>query len=441
MASVSFYPRTKKGSSKIQVRIVLGRAKRFLISTQISVENVETDWDFKKKMPREPRRKRILEMMRTKFLNHITDVELDLSLGNPIDHITTDDFRKIVYDIHRTPERLRTYKKTESESFNGYTQTFIARCKEKGYRTKSNKLKQYTIGTLRKYKQMIDTVALFEGEEKSKMYLNSFDSKMVDRFESFLTEHYAISTAGRKLKALKTILTDAYNHNKDVNPHFKLIKGYSYETTVVPLSEMEQEIIFATPMPTKELEVARDWLLVLCGTGQRFVDVNTLAGENVKNHIKDGVISIKQRKTGNVAEIPIFDRVQRIIDKYDGFPPTFTDNESSQNAKLNELIKEVCKECGLKEELDEIKNGKRGLYKKHELITTKTGRKSLATYLYKELRWDAQSCMAITGHKQLDNFFLYVGGKNSAITEANKKRVAEINKDTIEKRGKKIKAV
>lgn len=435
MASVYFYPRTKKGSSKIQARIVLGRAKRFLVSTRISVDDVERDWDFKKKMPRDTQRKKFLEAMQNKFLNHITDVELDLSKS--VADIKSDDFRKIVYDIHRTPEKLRSFKKTAAEDFKGYIKTFIARCEKKGYRTKGNKLKQYTLGTLRKYKQLIDTIDLFEKEEGTKIFLNSFDSKMVDRFESFLTEQYAISTAGRKLKSLKTILTDAYKQNKEVDPYFKLIKGYSYETTVVPLSEAEQELIFATPMPNKELEVAKDWLLLLCGTGQRFVDCNSLT----KDNIQDDVIKLTQRKTGNIAEIPILDRVRRIIEKYDGFPPQYTENESSQNAKLNSFIKDVCQECKINEELDEIKNGKRGRYKKYELITTKTGRKSLATYLYKELRWDAQSCMAITGHLQLENFFIYVGGKNSAITEANKKRVEEINKETIKKRSSNMKAV
>lgn len=433
MASIHFYPRTKTGKSKIQVRIVLGRNKRFLLSTRISVDDVERDWDFKKKMPKEARRKKFLEVLRTKFLNHITDVELDLTKS--MDAITTDDFKKIVYDVNRVPERLRTFTKTEKEDFNAYVKAFIDRCRNKGYRTKGNQHKQYTEGTLRKYYQLIDTIALFEQEEGKKVYLNSFDSKTTDSFESFLTEQYAISTAGRKLKSLKTILTDADRNNKEVDPYFKNIKGFSYETTVVPLTESEQELIFATQMPNKEMEVAKDWLLVLCGTGQRFIDCNSMT----KEMIKDDVIVVTQKKTGNIAEIPIFDRVRRIINKYDGFPPKFSDNEGTQNVKLNSLIKDVCQECDIDEELEEVKNGKKGKYKKYELITTKTGRKSLATYLYKELRWDAQSCMAITGHKQLENFFIYVGGKNSAITEANKKRVEEINKETIEKRSGSLK--
>lgn len=433
MATVNFYPRTKKGSSKIQARISIGRHKNFLVSTKISVGNVETDWDFKKKMPRDIKRVKFLNIVKTKFLNHITDMELDLSKS--ISDISSDDFRQIIYDIHRIPEKERTFSKNDSKSLSSYIDMFIAKCKTKGYRTKGNQLKQYTKGTLRKYEQLKSTIELFEKEEKIKVDLNSFDSKLVDLFESFLTEQYAVSTAGRKLKSLKTILTAAYNSNEEVNPYFRNIKGYSYETTVVPLSEVEQEIIFSTSMPNKIMEYAKDWLLILCGTGQRFIDCNALTKDNIQND----VIIVTQRKTGATVEIPIFDRVKRIIKKYDGFPPKFSDNEGSQNAHLNKMVKEVCSKCGISEILKESKNGKIGEYPKHELITTKTGRKSLATYLYKTLRWDAQSCMAITGHTQLENFFIYVGGKNNAINEANRIRVSEINKMTIENRSKNMK--
>jgi integrase len=434
MATVNFYPRTKKGSSKIQARISIGRHKNFLISTRISVSDVENDWDFKKKTPRDSKRAKFLSVLETKFLNHITDMEIDLSKS--ISDIKSDDFRQIVYDIHRIPEKERTFTKDDSKSISSYIDKYVTKRITKGYRTKGNQLKQYAKGTLRKYEQLKATIELFEKEEGIKANLNSFDSKLIDSFESFLTDQYAISTAGRKLKSLKTILTNAYNEGEEVDPYFRNIKGYSYETTVVPLSEMEQELIFSTPMPNDVMEYAKDWLLMLCGTGQRFVDCNALTKDNIKN---DAIV-LTQRKTGATVEIPIFDRVQRIIDKYDGFPPKFSDNEGSQNAHLNKMVKDVCEECEINEVLKESKNGKIGEYPKHELITTKTGRKSLATYLYKESRWDAQSCMAITGHKQLENFFIYVGGKNSAITEANKLRVSEINKIIIENRSKSLKA-
>lgn len=428
MATVNFYPRSKNGASKIQVRVIIGRTATFLLSTKFSVNNVETDWDFKKKMPRDVRRKKALEAIRAKFLNYITDVELDLTKS--VADITSDDFKTIIYDIHNTPEKLRTFKRRNSENFKGYIDSYLERCRKRGYRTKGNELKQYTEATLAKYSQLKATLDLFEKEESIVTQLNSWDSKLCDTFENFLVEHFAVSTAGRKLKALKTILTAAFKEGKQVDPFFNSIKGFSYKPTVVPLSEDEQELIFATPMPTKELEVAKDWLLVLTGTGQRFGDANRFT----KDHIKDGAIQIIQKKTGNKAIIPIFDRVQRIIDKYDGFPPKFSDNASSQNVTLNLLVKDVCEIAGIVEMLESVKNGVKGRYPKHELISTKTGRKSLATYLYKEKRWDVQSCMEITGHKAPENFFTYVGGKISAITDENKRRIKEINQETREKR-------
>lgn len=435
MSKVKFYPRSKKGSSKIQVRISISRKQLFHLTTSKSIQDVETQWDFNKALPIEPKKAKVLQHLKLKIEDYLSDAEYGRA-DKALSRVTSDDIKKIIYDFNDIPEADRNFTKSASKSLSLYIDRFISRCRKKGYRTKDNKLKSYSEGTLSKYSQLKTSIDLFSQEEGIKVNINSFDSKLIDRYESFITEQYAVSTAGRKLKTLKTVLKTAYEKDKEnVHPDFRSIKGYTYETTVVPLTEAEQELIYATPMPSDLMEYAKDWLLVFCGTGQRFSDVIRMD----KSMIQDNVLTITQKKTGATVEIPLFDRVKRVIEKYDGFPPKLSENESSQNTHLNKMFKLVCAECQINEELNEYKNGKLGKYPKYDLITTKTGRKSLATYLYRELKWEVQSCMAITGHVSPQNFFIYVGGKDNPLNEINRQRIEEINKKTVENRSSKLK--
>lgn len=433
MASVLFYPRKKTGKTTVLVKVDLGRYKSFVLSSRVSLGKVEEEWSERTKRPKDPGKRKLIDALDANIRKLFYDAEVDLKRS--LYDLESKDFQEVIYNVHNVPNKLRKYKETKEDLLSIWIGDFISNCEKRGFVGKDGIKKMYSEGTLRKYKQLKRTVEAYD-EENGKTYLGSCDRKWVNDFDSYLSDNFSISTAGRKLKSLKTVLGAAQESGKRVDEYWRSIKGYSVSTTVVPLYEEEQELIFVTPMPSKELEWAKDWLLLLCGTGQRFSDINRLTLDNIT---KDGYINIIQQKTGNQVNIPLFDRVKRILDKYKGTPPKYSDKPSTQNAMLNRYIKEVCKVCGIDEVVKDVThNGKKGDYKKYELIMTKTGRKSMASYLYKNLKWDAQSCQRISGHLSLDSFFIYVGGRNSEIDEKNKERVEELNKETVQKRSKNL---
>ena len=104
--------------------------------------------------------------------------------------------------------------------------------------------------------------------------------------------------------------------------------------------------------------------------------------------------------------IPLHPIVLEIWHKYNGVLP-----QSISNQKFNDYIKEVCALAGV--DGAELKNITKGglraqhSFKKYELITSHTARRSFATNLYLS-GFPSISIMAITGHKTERAFMAYI---------------------------------
>ncbi|HVW99216.1 MAG TPA: site-specific integrase [Candidatus Babeliaceae bacterium] len=149
-------------------------------------------------------------------------------------------------------------------------------------------------------------------------------------------------------------------------------------------------------------EKIRELFLIGCYTGLRYSDYSTLTTDKIKGGFIRGI----QIKTGDPVTIPLHDAVIRILKKYpNGLP------KSSSNQKTNKYLKDVGKEIPrLKAEIEKqfAKAGekKRVKFKKWELLTTHTARRSLATNALLEST-PTLTIMAITGHKTEKAFLKY----------------------------------
>ena len=98
--------------------------------------------------------------------------------------------------------------------------------------------------------------------------------------------------------------------------------------------------------------------------------------------------------------------VDKILEKYNGELPV-----SISNQKFNQYIKEVCKHAGLNSMVSKsiTKGGipRSKNYKKWELVSSHTARRSFATNLYNS-GFPTISIMAVTGHKTEKAFLLYI---------------------------------
>jgi integrase len=177
----------------------------------------------------------------------------------------------------------------------------------------------------------------------------------------------------------------------------------SEESESIYLNETELEKIYNLDLSENErLDRVRDLFLIGCWTGLRFSDWNKVTPEN----IKDGFLELKQQKTGGAVVIPLHSVVTQIIKKHNGELP-----ELISSQKTNDYLKEVAQKAGIKETVHKsitrggIKVSK--AYKKYELVTTHTGRRSFSTNLYRA-GLDTLTIMQITGHKTEQAFLKYI---------------------------------
>ena len=90
-----------------------------------------------------------------------------------------------------------------------------------------------------------------------------------------------------------------------------------------------------------------------------------------------------------------------ILEKYNGVMPKMF------SQKLNKLIKEVCKEAGIKESVTVRKGGANTRFEKWELVSSHTARRTGLTNMYKA-GIPTYRCMMISGHKTEQVFLTYL---------------------------------
>ncbi len=221
--------------------------------------------------------------------------------------------------------------------------------------------------------------------------------------ESLTKKGLAKNTIGDHIKHLKTFCNAAYLRGEHTNITFKRFKKPNEESFNVYLDEEELDALFKLDLSKSPyLERVRDVFLVGCWTGCRFSDIAKVCSENIKGEI----VTLEQEKTKTLVKIPLHPVVKTILEKYNGKLP-----EMITNQKFNEFLKQVVKRAQIEDKVIKgiTKGGKRESkeYKKWQLISSHSARRSFATNLYKS-GFPSFSIMKITGHKTETSFLKYI---------------------------------
>ncbi|HTE28589.1 phage integrase SAM-like domain-containing protein [Flavitalea sp.] len=207
--------------------------------------------------------------------------------------------------------------------------------------------------TLTVIKTMKKHLFSFQEHIGYKVAFDSFDAVFYEQFVRYLTfdiplmrrntvlKGLKINTVGKTVKQLKTFIKDRIQ--KKVIPHVDLTAFKILEKDVdgVFLNWNELSRIYHLDMSSKPgLIKYRDLFIVGCLTGFRFSDYSTLSA----HHLKDGMLHVKQQKTGTTVVVPLRADAKRIlIEKYELKMPMVS------MVNFNYYIKEVVRSAGLKE--------------------------------------------------------------------------------------------
>jgi site-specific recombinase XerD len=231
---------------------------------------------------------------------------------------------------------------------------------------------------------------------------SSIDLRFYGKYNKYLTSKQLVTnTIATQWKLIKAVIGNAHREGLHTNDSYRHFKKKMESADTIFLSEEELNKMYKLKL-IGYLEKARDYFLIGAYTGLRFDDWDRVSSEKVVN----GVLKVRSTKTGEISTIPIHPVVSAILDKYEGELP-----HKPSNQKMNEYIKVVAMRANIKDHVETriTKGGVREINtsEKHELVTTHTARRSLATNLV--LRGvSPYVVMKVTGHKSLSSFERYV---------------------------------
>ena len=269
-----------------------------------------------------------------------------------------------------------------------------------------------------------------------KEYKNNIDYEDItlefyNDFISYLNgKGFSINTVGDNIKKLKAVMAAAMELGYHKNNAFqgKYFNKPSEEADNIYLSSNELKEIELLDLKDKpSLDRVRDLFLVGCYTGLRFSDFSRLTSKNITN----GFIEIKQSKTGDNVVIPVHSIIKKIIKKYNGLPPTIS------NQKFNSFLKDICKNVTCLQGIESKAITKAGSkvtlnMNKWEMVSSHTARRSFATNEYLT-GTSTLTIMAVTGHKTEKAFLKYI--------KVSKKEEAERMKQNWDTRESKLIAI
>lgn len=406
MATIRFFTRTiskdKNALVSIYVRLRYGRSIDLVCKADILIK--PDNWSNEKQQAKQ--RADIFKFNagesedtgRQKFNDEVNKlrsvIESELIQAHQAD--ITSEWLKTVIDKHWNPEKYEI-------TLFSFIQTFIDKSETKP-NPRTGRPVCYKMR--REYEVTFKYLKDYAADENKAIDFKDIDLDFYDSFTQYLqSKKLAVNTIGKKIQTLKIFLNAAKDENKNSYEVYKSKKFIvmTEDAETIYLNELELEKLYNHDFSNNTaFERVRDLFLVGCWTGCRFSDISQITPESVS----DEFIHIKQYKTGQKVIIPLHPVVTAILNKYDGRLP-----DTISNQKFNVSLKDIARMAGINESTHKAitKGGVKvsKAYKKYELVTTHTARRSFATNLYKD-DFPSLSIMAITGHKTEESFLKYI---------------------------------
>lgn len=222
-------------------------------------------------------------------------------------------------------------------------------------------------------------------------------------------EGLSINYAGSISARLKTFMNVTLVAGLHTNQDFREFKRMTEEVDKIALSSDDLKKLANKKITIPGHDIARDLFMIQCVTGLRYSDVELLTTDNIRGKF----LEVKTQKTGKPVTINIHAELQKILDKYNGFPPKLS------KEKVNLYIKEVAKFAKLTDKIiieTTVKGQKvRTSHFLWELISTHTGRRTALTNMARQ-GIDLNSIRLVSGHttiKQLQTY-LKIDSEESA---------------------------
>jgi integrase len=287
-----------------------------------------------------------------------------------------------------------------------------------GYMKESIKQSIKRPNTILSYQNTLNQLTAFKAKYNRQLTFENIDLEFYEDFMKYcLNKKYSPNTIGSYIKNIKVFMNEAVDKKLTTNTEYKSrrFKKVSEEAENIYLTQDELSKIYEKDFSKKKrLDIIRDMFIIGCYTGLRYSDLFTITDENLMD--KGTKLRIKTEKTGELVIIPLHKYIKAIIKKRGGIP-----HYEISNQAMNESLKDIAEQSGIKDTIliTSTKGNKVETipYKKYELVSVHTARRSFATNAYLN-DIPTISIMKITGHKTEKSFLKYI--KISQEDNANK---------------------
>lgn len=220
-------------------------------------------------------------------------------------------------------------------------------------------------GTIRNFGVTENYLNRFLNQVKktSDIYLKELDYKFLCDFENFLCNYWPKghpralnqNTIMKHIQRLRKMVTLAYHMEWiDKDPFVRWKPVYEKKEREF-LSENELSNMENFNFSIERLDRVRDLFVFSCYTGISYIDIMNLTKDNlVLGMDGNNWIFTSRQKTKNSVKVPILEKAQEIINKYNKHPMTTVTGSllpQITNEKLNVYLKEVAHYVGIKKNL------------------------------------------------------------------------------------------
>lgn len=418
MAKLTF--KARKGTAKsavIQLFFNYGTNKRLRYSTGLKVSDFK-NWDSTKMRIKNV----VAEVHKNEVNNKLSEIQAliektytDLAITKGVE--VTNEMLKDELDIFLN-KRKPTEKPQQLELLPFY-KWFIEHYQKNPLVTTGEPMKK---GTAKTYRNAYTILEKYSNTIHTLSYAK-INTEFYDSFLNFMFDlDYSLNYIGTQIKILKTIMNASFEKGFHNNLDFKkrYFKKPSEEVFNIYLTNDELDRIYNLDLENQAtiytnsglklekemIDQARDLFLISANTGLRVSDFNSLSTKNIITENGYSYISIVTKKNSKRLTIPLNSMVKSILNKRNGNPPkrmteqhiNYCLKEIGELAEINEVIQKGITKGGTKE----FKT-----YKKFELISNHTGRRSFCTNAYKS-GMPTIDIMAISGHSTEKVFYNYI---------------------------------
>lgn len=420
MATIKYLLQSKGENAQIYLRLSLGRAKginkgdkpKFISFKKKAGFTINSNsWSVATGLPKQndPNLQNLTTDLRTLSKHVLDQLNLASSKGVDINSKWLND------TINNCFNRVEI---TELEYLTNYGDRFL---KELKYKVSVGDKRGVSNSTEKKYKTIVNKLKSFEKYSKTKFKITDVDLKFRSSFIQYLSDVDKLmdNTIGRYLKVVKTICLDAQRNGFEINNQLLHFKGFTVKAPKITLSFDELEEIKTTSLNNEKHEIARDWLIIGCYTGQRVSDLLRMKSSFIDNIHNFDFIVLEQVKTGKIVQIPVHYEVKNILDKRNGeFPPMFNDNNIESNKVMfNKYLKQLCNVSKINNIIEgnvfdeDLERTLTKNTEKYKLVSSHICRRSFATNFYSNRNYPTPLLMNITAHSTEKMFLEYIGKK------------------------------